>query len=69
MNVANTTTVAIAFGAMWRTIARPFPPPIARTAWTYSRTLSDNDSPRIRRPAPSQLKEAIRSTIAAGPGV
>ena len=48
-NVAFTIMVPIAFGAMRRSTIRALPPPITRTACTYSRTRRLSASPRTSR--------------------
>ena len=66
--VALTMIVPTAFGMMCRTTIRPPPPPIARTACTYSRVRSVSVSPRMRRAGTSQAASATMNTISQNDG-
>ncbi len=61
--------VPTAFGMMCRTTIRLPPPPIARTACTYSRVRSVSDSPRMRRAGTSHAAIATMSTISQNEGL
>ena len=58
-NVALTMIVPIVFGMMCRSTMRALPPPMTRTASTYSRTRSDSVSPRTSRAGTSHAVRPI----------
>ena len=60
--------VPTALGIMWRTTIRPPPPPIARTAWTYSRVRRVSVSPLMSRAGTSQAASATMNTISQNEG-
>ncbi len=57
--------VPMALGMMCRPTIRLFPPPITRTASTYSRTRSVSVSPRMSRAGINQLTKAMTTMRSA----